>query len=189
MRPGRLAALACISGAGCAPPAEPYPVVAAAELIPLAEDITGPIQILDANSAGPPTTDFELRSVAAYHVRLPDAAPRRVVLYDTGSCDAPLPPRTRVIAHLQTIRTVGHETHFFVDDVLVKGHRMDIDIETAQAELSLQPDSFLYVLGKIAVVQTADATDGQPGTSLACGVFAATPEPAKAGRGPATKGR
>jgi hypothetical protein len=176
VRPGLLAALACTGCAGCAPPADPYPVVATAALTALAQDITGPIQILDANSAGPPTTDFDLRSVAAFHVRLPDAAPRRVVIYDASSCDGPAPQRTRAIADLQTIRTVGNETHFFADDLLVKGHRVDVDIETAQAELSLQPGTFFYVLGKIAVVQAEEPADG-PGTYLACGVFAATPGP------------
>jgi hypothetical protein len=172
VKPGLLAALAC---AGCAPSADPYPVVAAAELIPLAADITGPIEILGANSAGSASGDFELRSVAAFHVRLPDAAPRRVVIYDAGSCDAPAAP-PRVIADLQTIRTVGNETHFFANNLLVKGHRVDVDIETAQAELALKPGTFFYVLGKIAVVQAAPA-DGSPGTYLACGVFAATPGP------------
>jgi hypothetical protein len=172
VKPGLLAVLAC---AGCAMPAEPFPVVAAAELMPLAEDITGPIEILGANSADAQTGDFALRSLAAYHVRLPDAASRRVVIYDAGSCDVPAPPRTRVIADLQTIREVGNETHFFAHDVLVQGRRVDIDIEVAQADISLQPDSFAYVLGKIVVVQAMEPAQKPPGTYLACGVFAARP--------------
>jgi hypothetical protein len=178
VKAGLLAALAC---AGCAPPAEPFPVVAAAELMPLAEDITGPIEILGANSAGSTATDFALHSVAAYHVRLPDAAPRRVVIYDAGSCAIPAPPRTRVVADLQTIRTVGNETHFFADGLLVKGQRMDLDIETAQVELSLEPDGFFTVLGKIVVVQEMKPAQKPPGTYLACGVFAATPARSVAG--------
>ena len=50
MKAGLFAALAC---AGCAPVTEPYPVAAAAELMPLAADITGPIEILGDNSAAP----------------------------------------------------------------------------------------------------------------------------------------
>ena len=173
MKPGLLAALAC---AGCAPVASPYPVVAAAELIPLAADITGPIEILGDNSAAPDTGDFELRSLAAYHVRLPDSTPRRVLIYDARSCDAPAEP-PRIIADLQTVRRVGTETHFFANNLLVNGHRVDIDIETAQAEIALKPGTFFYVLGKIAVVQAAAPEDGPPGTYLACGVFTATPGP------------
>jgi hypothetical protein len=175
--PGWLAALAWVGCAGCAMPAVPFTVVAAAELMPVAEDITGPIEILDANSAGATVDDFALHTLVAYHVRLPDAAPRRVVIYDTDSCDVPPPPETLVIADLQTIRTVGNETHFFADDVLVQGRRVDIDIEVAQANLALQPDAGIFdVLGKIVVVQTAKpTTTGPPGTYLACGVFAATP--------------
>jgi hypothetical protein len=172
VKAGLLAALVCT---GCAPPAEPFPVIAVAELLPLAEDITGPIEILGANSAGSTASDFALHSVAAYRVRLPDAAPRRVVIYDTGSCATPAPPRTRVVADLQTIRTVGNETHFFADSLLVKGRRMDLDIGTAQAELSLEPDGFFSILGKIVVLQDMEPAQKPPGTYLACGVFTATP--------------
>lgn len=171
MKAGLFTALAC---AGCAPPAEPFPVVAAAELAPLAEDITGPIEILGANSAGSTASDLALHSVAAYRVRLPDAAPRRVVIYDAGSCATPAPPRTRVVADLQTIRTVGHETHFFANHLLVQGRRVDLDVGTAQVELSVEPDGLFSVLGKIVVVQDMEPAQKPPGTYLACGVFAAT---------------
>jgi hypothetical protein len=155
----------------CAPAAEPYPVIAAAELTPIAEDITGPIEILGSNVDGDETTDFELRTLAAYHVRLPDAAPRHAVIYHATSCDVP-DTRPFVFADLQTIRTVGNETHFFADDILVNGRRIDVDTETVQAELSTHPGADLDVLGKIAVVQAPDV-DGDPGAWLACGAFTA----------------
>ena len=157
---------------GCASGAQPVPVAAAAPLMPIAEDITGPIELLGDNSAAPDTDDFQLRSLAAYRVRLPDSTPRRVLIYDASSCDAPMEP-PRVIADLQTIRKVGNETHFFAHDILVNGHRMDIDIGTAQAEISLKPGRF-YVLGVIAVVQAMEPSN--PGY-LACGVFPTAPGP------------
>ncbi|HEX3760487.1 MAG TPA: hypothetical protein VHW23_17345 [Kofleriaceae bacterium] len=172
MKPGWLTVLAC---AGCAMPAEPFPVVAEAQLMPRAEDITGPIQILDANSAYAQVDDFALHTLTAYQVRLPDTAPRRVVIYDAGSCDDPPSRRTRAIADLQMIRKVGNETHFFAHDILVEGHRVDIDIKTAQAEFSLDADPFFGVLGKIVVVLAADSPDMPPSTYLACGAFVATP--------------
>jgi hypothetical protein len=155
----------------CAPAAEPYPVISAAELTAIAQDITGPIEILGSNVDGDETTDFQLRTLAAYRVHLPDAAPRHAVIYHATSCEVP-DTRPFVFADLQTIRTVGNETHFFADDILVNGRRIDVDTETAQAELSTDPETGLDVLGKIAVVQAPDV-DGTPGAWLACGVFTA----------------
>jgi hypothetical protein len=155
----------------CAPATEPYPVIAAAELSPIAEDITGPIEILGSNVEGDETTDFELRTLAAYHVHLPDAAPRHAVIYHAASCELP-DTRPFVFADLQTIRRVGDETHFFADDILVNGRRIAVDTQTVQAEVSTNPETGLYVLGKIAVVQAPDV-DGVPGAWLACGVFTA----------------
>ena len=174
MKPGWLAALAC---AGCTMPAEPFPAVAEAQLMPHAEDITGPIEVLDANSAYAQIDDFAVHAVTAYQVRLPDAAPRRVLIYDTGSCDEPLPQRIQVIADLQMIRKVGNETHFFAHDLLVEGRRVDLDIGAAQAEFAISTDAYLGILGKIIVVLAADSPDLPPGPYLACGVFAATPRP------------
>lgn len=157
----------------CAPAAEPYPVIAAAELTAIAQDgsITGPIEILGSNVDGDETTDFQLRTLAAYHVHLPDAAPRHAVIYHATSCEVP-DTRPFVFADLQTIRTVGNETHFFASGILVDGRRIDVDTETVQAELSTDPATGLDVLGKIAVVQAPDV-DGAPGAWLACGVFTA----------------
>ena len=155
----------------CAPAAEPYPVIAAAELTPIAEDITGPIEILGSNVEGGEMTDFQLRTLAAYHVHLPDAAPRHAVIYDAASCDVP-DDRPFVFADLETIRKVGDETHFFADGILVQGHRIAIDTQTVQAEVSTQPGTDIYVIGKVVVVQAPDL-DGAPGAWLACGVFTA----------------
>jgi hypothetical protein len=172
VRPGLLAALAC---AGCASGTQPVPVEAAAPLMPIAEDITGSIELLGDDSAAAETGDFELRSLAAYRVRLPDALPRRVLIYDASSCEVPA-ERPRVIADLQRIRRVGNETHFFAHDILVNGQRMDIDLETAQAEISLKPGERFYILGAIAVVEPAEPSN-PPGTYLACGVFFPTSGP------------
>lgn len=172
MKPAWLAALAC---AGCTMPAESFPTVAEAQLMPRAEDITGPIEILDANSAFAQVNDFAVHTLTAYQVRLPDTAPRRVVIYDTGSCDEPLPRPTQVIADVQTIRKVDNETHFFAHDILVEGRRVDLDIGAAQAEFSISTEAYLGILGKIVVVLAADSPDMPPGPYLACGVFVATP--------------
>lgn len=155
----------------CAPAAEPYPVIAAAELAPLTEDITGPIEILGSNEDGGDMTDAALRTLAAYHVHLPDAAPRHAVIYSAASCDTG-DDRPLAFADLETIRRAGDETHFFADGILIQGHRTELDTQTVQAELSLQPGTDFYVLGKIAVVQAPDV-DGAPGAWLACGVFTA----------------
>lgn len=171
MRPAWLAALAC---AGCTMPAEPFPAVAEAQLMPRAEDITGPIEILDANSAFAQVDDFAVHTLTAYQVRLPDTAPRRVVIYDTGSCEEPLSQRTQVITDLQMIRKVGNETHFFAHGILVEGHRVDIDTGVAQAEFSIDTEAYLGILGKIVVVLAADSPDMPPDPYLACGVFVAT---------------
>jgi hypothetical protein len=172
VKPAWLAALAC---AGCTMPAESFPTVAEAQLMPRAENITGPIEILDANSAFAQVNDFAVHTLTAYQVRLPDTAPRRVLIYDTGSCDEPLPQFTQIIADLQMIRKVGNETHFVAHDILIKGRRMDIDTGVAQAEFSIDTEAYLGVLDKIVVVLAADSPDMPPGPYLACGVFVATP--------------
>jgi hypothetical protein len=180
VKPGWLAALAC---AGCTTPAEPFPAVAEAQLMPRAEDITGPIEILDANSAFTQVEDFAVHTLTAYQVRLPDTAPRRVLIYDTGSCDEPQSDpsdpakrrQTEIIADLQQIREVGNETHFFAHDILVEGRRVDIDTGAAQAEFAIDTEPFQGILGKIVVVLAADSPDMPPGPYLACGVFVATP--------------
>jgi hypothetical protein len=172
--------LSVLAFAGCVTDSEPYPVTAVANLAPMgseaAAQIEGPIEIL-----GTPSHDFSQRTLAAYRVHLPDAAPRRVRIYNLDVCDpnAPPPPDTGpvpeqlVIADLQQIRRVGDEAHFFMPGVRVAGRRLDIDTQTVRAELSTTPDIELnYVIGKIAVVQALDRDDGTPGGWLACGVFA-----------------
>jgi len=159
-----------IACAGCMTASEPYPVVAVAALTGGASGITGSLEILGANSGKSNATEFDRRTLAAYRVRLPDSAPRRVRLYDARACDATEP--LELLADLQLIRRVGDETHFFAQSVLVRGERLDVDTETAQAFVSLVPDTPSYVIGKIAVVQALDRDDGSPGAWLACGAFA-----------------
>jgi hypothetical protein len=172
---GPAAVLAALALGACAPSTRQYPVIAEAELTAIADDITGPIEILGANAEDPDDAtldmeDFVVRTFAAYRVHLPDAAPRHAVIYNAESCQ-PTDPRPKIFADLQTIRRVGDETHFFADDIRVNGRTTSIDTETAQAVVSLNPASpFVYVLGKIAVVQAPDL-DGVPGAWLACGAF------------------
>jgi hypothetical protein len=169
--------LAALALGACAPEAREYPVIAEAELTAIADDITGPIEVLGANAADPDDAkldmqDFALRTLAAYQVHLPDSAPRRAVIYKAESCQ-PTDPPPAIFADLQTIRRVGDETHFFADGIRVNGRTTAIDTQTTQAEISLNPASrFFYVLGKIAVVQALDV-DGVPGAWLACGAFTA----------------
>jgi hypothetical protein len=177
-----------IACAGClipSEPSQPYAVIAVADLAGIGSDIAGPIEILGANS-GSEATKFDLRTLAAYRVRLPDSSPRRARIYDVGSCDVPTvspppedgcgripcPEHPPVLADLQKVQRVGNETHFFAQNILVHGQRLDVDTETVQAAVSLVPDARSYVIGKIAVIQAADREDGSRGEWQACGVFA-----------------
>ena len=167
-----MAMLASAAVGACAPADEAYPVIAAAELTAIADDIAGPIEILGSNLPGTEPIDVEFRTLAAYRVHLPDLRPRHVVIYSASSCDTPH-DQALLFADLQVIRKVGEETHFFAEDILVKGRPTEIDIGTVHVEVSLDPanpEPQFYVLGRIAVVQAPDV-DGVPGAWLACGVF------------------
>jgi hypothetical protein len=172
-----LAVLACT---GCATDSEPYPVAAVANLEPIAARITGPIEVIGVLHA---PSDSSARTLAAYRVRLPDLVPRRVRIFQMNVCDmdtAPVgPDGTRQlieVADLQEIRRVGVETHFFAPAINLQGRRVDVDVGTAQAQISTSgPDAFGYVFGLIAVVQELDHEDGTPGAWLACGRFIEAP--------------
>jgi len=164
--------------AACVTSANDYPVVAVAELQSPDSTITGRLELL-----GGIADDVTARTLAAYRVRLPDAAPRRVRLYynvdnlGTHTCDSN-PEELQLISDLQTIQRAGDETHFVIANVRVGDHVSDIDVETLPVNLSLDSKldarSETYVIGKIVVVSGLDRDDERPGDRLACGSFVAT---------------
>lgn len=152
--------------AGCQTTAEPYEVMAAANLAGTA-GIEGPLEVL---GVGRPASMFHLEhTVVAYDVRLPDEAPRRLRLFNPGSCDTP-PDEVMLIEDLGTIRRVGDEVHFFVPTV-IDGRRIEVDTIVATALMSFDPartDPYVpYFLDMIAVVQ--DLGEDEPGPPPAPG--------------------
>jgi hypothetical protein len=157
-----------LGAAACVTRPPPYPVLAEAPLE--GSGIAGAIEVIGTTTDGGNASPYIDRTVAAYRVKLPDAAPRRVRIYDDPSCDAPR-DTLRLRADLQDIRRVGDEAHFFARDVDIHGTRYAIDTETIQAPISVLDDTDNNVVGKIVVLSAPDGVDGAPGAWLACGVF------------------
>lgn len=173
--------LGALVASGCTATQDPYAVDAIAQLAPVGTPdlrITGPLEIL-----GPGVPDTQIpyvRTVAAYHVELPDGAAPWVRLYVAASCT----PETAAILYedLGTIRRVGDAAHFFARDIRIGDHTLDVDIETVAADVTLD-DSPVGVFAMIAVVQApGDVTILVPsphgllpagGPWLACGAFVA----------------
>lgn len=153
-----------LAATACADSAEPYLIEAVANLEALGgAAVSGPLELLDQAGASDEQREAGLRTFAAYDVALPDTAPRRVLIYDATACDAPR-DELRVLADLATIRRIGGRTHFFLDE---------LDTEFIYAFVSLDPDGFFPIGGKIVIVQELDREDGAPGEWLACGAFPA----------------
>lgn len=166
---------------GCTATQDPYAVDAIAQLAPVGTPdvrITGPIEIL---GTGVPDTQMSFgRTVAAYHVQLPDGAAPWVRLYIAASCT----PEAAAILYedLGTIRQVGDEAHFFARNIRIGDRTLDVDIETVAADVALD-NSQASVFTMIAVVQApGDGTTLEPslhgqlpagGPWLACGTFVA----------------
>lgn len=157
--------------AGCLDSSMRYPVDAVAELRPLGAAVSGPLELLGANSERPPEEPddgfpdpfegTEYRTFAAYRVALPDATPRRVRIFDATSCDGPRDALPQV-ADLESIHRRGGETHFLIGG---------IDADTIVALVSLEAESYGSISGRIAVVHAPDNPDGTPGEWHACGAF------------------
>jgi hypothetical protein len=176
-------AIAALALAGCAATPATYSVVAIGELGSADGAISGPLEILGANSLLYPEEEEALpRSVAAFRVTLPDDRPRRVLLYSARSCaELEDPAATPApVDDLQLIRRVGGETHFFADVAGRDGAAVELDVQTAIARISMNPDSRRYAIGKIAVVRELEGPDGAPGRSVACGVFELVSAPGSA---------
>lgn len=152
-----------LAAAGCVSESEPYSVMAIAHLEPLDAQISGDLELLSPNGVGSAPEKYGVYSIAAYHVSLPDDAPRDVVIYNADSCATPR-ENLPAISELPEIRRVADEAHFFA---------VGMDIVLAEAFVSMDPDFLpeLYVPGKIAVVQELAPPDGAPPAWLACGVF------------------
>jgi hypothetical protein len=161
-------------GASCVA-AEPYPVVAAAELH--GDPVHGPLEVLGTGSRLQAEDDLrDGRTLAAYRVVLPDFTPRRVRIYKLDRCDPDL-RGVPVLADLEEIRRVGGDTHFIATSIVVDGHLAEVDTETTHAEVSMVPGTRTYIIGQIAVVSALDAPDGSPGALEACGIFRNAPAP------------
>jgi hypothetical protein len=174
-----LAPLGFAACVGCMTDSEPYPTFAVADLAPIdaqsGPDIHGPLEVI-----GGPTQ--ERRTVAAYHVHLPDATPRCIRILPLSGCDVPARPDDMYTECLE-IRRVGDETHFFVRDLLVDGRRIAIDIGTASAGFPVYPDFPGFPEppegrgaydDPVAIVEAIDP-DGGLGERLACARFVPTP--------------
>lgn len=170
------AAMACMASS------DPYPIFASAELAPLTQEITGHFDVLGTGEVRPqPYTEHRL---AGYHVHLPDAQPRRVLLYATNSCATPRMNAT-MAWDLGQIRRVDDQAHFFVTDVVVGDQRVDVDVVTQWLFIHNDPTVESYYAGDlIAVVQdvvdgvrdeigpvSAASVDASGGQWLACGPF------------------
>jgi hypothetical protein len=166
--------LVLLAASGCVSEVSDYPVLARAELH--GGDVTGPIEVLGTLRDGGEISPYIDRTLAAYRVKLPDAAPRRVVIYDQAWCDPPAdePP---VRADLDEIRKVGDESHFFVRDLTLHDHHYAVDIGVVYAQVSLFADADNYIVGKIVVLRGPDGEDGAPGPWLACGQFVRSEAP------------
>lgn len=149
------------------------PVAALAELRAPDASITGRFELL----GGADVASASARTMSAYHVRLPDDAPRRARLFYGASLDGSLaytcaseaPPL--FFADLQTIRRVGGETHFVLAQVPVGDRAVDVDVGTLPVAVNLDQRSSQSVIGKLVVISGPDRDDGQPGARLACGSF------------------
>lgn len=163
----RIHALALPMLAGCVTsPPEDYPVEAVAELEPLRIDpprVTGRIELL---GTGMPidVESADVRTFAAYRVRVSDALDHAVTLVSAASCIYPPvgPPDRFPFQYLGTIRDLGNGAHFFTPDVRVGDSIIDVDTETASAYASRSDQNQRIVI-------VSEAVDG--GAPLACGVL------------------
>jgi hypothetical protein len=131
-----LAVAGCITGSAEHSRGE-YPVDAVALLAPLGPEppsIEGPIEFLGTGMPGT-VVDPGARTVAAYHVRLPDDVTAFLALLDAASCAdrEPLtgPDDQVAVQAIGTIQRVGDETHIFTSVFAMDGHIAEVDTETS----------------------------------------------------------
>lgn len=166
-----LVALGTCAAASCADSgASGYPVAAEAELS--GGGISGPLELLGTPSTAA-TDDFH--TLAAYRIRLPDDALRRVQILALPDCDAPYDPTQRLpIADLGVIRRVAGESHFFAIGIHAGDRTIALDTGTARGLASIGDYPESDVIGAIAVILSYDVGTGSTGAREACGVFALT---------------
>jgi hypothetical protein len=139
----KIQAFTVLAGAGCITGSqEAYPVDAVAQLAPMSPDvppIEGPIELLGTGMPSDVAAPLA-RTVAAYHVQLPDDLAPWLALVSAASCTdrEPLtaPDDPVAFQDLGLIRRVGEETHFFVRSVRMGDRTIDVDTETAIAYAS-----------------------------------------------------
>ena len=177
-----LAAGFAIATMACAASSDPYPVFASAELTPLGEQITGRLEVLGTGEPHPQL--FADHRVAGYHVHLPDARPRRVLVYEPATCDTPRANAT-LLWDLGEIRRVGDQAHFFIEDTVVGDQVVDVDVVTQWLFIHNDaPTDRFYAGDMIAVVQDlvegvrdeigpveGESVHAGDGSWLACGPF------------------